>query len=263
MFTKGSRYRNLSELVFLTAEGERVRGKVLRLIPERESNVMHTVKGGDRLDLLAYKYYRDTSKWWQISDANPERPFPVDLLDTTPLVEELFVLTHADFEVRYAELIVALKHLGTVHSNIVSYFESKEPFESKQIVEPNFLEAAVLVIYEPARRASVLDAIQDYQFHRLGSFGFPQGTDFVEVFTLDDPKIKRDWDLVVATLSQSPGVVKVESSLADAMLTLVYNTEMVAKESLLSLMNQRGFIVDVTPASRVGRKINIPPNQIV
>ena len=65
----------------------------------------HTVNGGDRLDLLAYKYYGDTTKWWQICDANPDWHFPLDLLDLTPLVEQVLLLTHADFAVRYDQLI--------------------------------------------------------------------------------------------------------------------------------------------------------------
>jgi len=268
MFNRGSRYRNLSESVVLTAAGERIRGKVLRVIPGPESIVRHTVKLGDRLDLLAYKYYGDTTKWWQIGDANPARPFPVDLLDTAPLAEELFYLGHAGFEVRYAQLIIALKNIavkkdGAVRHDIVSYFDLKEPFEIEEIVEPNFLEESVLVTYEPANRAAVLAAIHDHEFHRLGSFAFSQGADLVEVFTIDDPEVKRGWNLLVAGLGQTAGVVKVESSLAERTLGLAYNTDMLTKESLLSLMDKQGFIVNATPSMRVGQKINIPPNQVV
>jgi hypothetical protein len=262
MFSKGSRYRNLSEFVFLTAEGERIRSKVLRVIPSRESNVLHTVKSGDRLDLLAYQYYGDTTKWWQISDANPHWPFPIDLLGTTPMVEERFSLTHADFEVRYDRLITALENIGTVGNDLISYFTVDEPFESQEIVKPNFLDVKVLVKYPPAKRALVLAAIQTQNFHRLSSFSFEQETDLVEVFTIDDPEVKRGWDLLVANLRQTPGVVTVESSLSDGLLTLVYNTAMVSRESLLGLINQQGFIVDVTPISRAGKKIHIPPNQV-
>jgi len=262
MFSKGSRYRNLSESVFLTAEGERIRSKVLRLIPPRESTVLHTVKGGDRLDLVAYKYYGDTTKWWQISDANPEWSFPVDLLGTTPLVEERFSLTHADFEVRYDRLITALKNLGVVGNDLVTYFTLNEPFESQEIAQPNFLEEKVLVKYPPANRALVLAAIRTHDFHRLSSFSFMQQTDLVEVFTIDDPEVKRRWRLLVSDLGQTPGVVAVESSVAEGIFTLAYNTETVARESLLGLINQQGFIVDITPISRIGRKIHIPPNQV-
>lgn len=266
MFSKGSRYRNLSELVFLTAEGERARGKVLRLIPALESTVTHTVKGGDRLDLLSYKYYGDTTKWWQISDANPERPFPVDLLDTTPLAEELFVLSHASFEVRYADLIVALKTSGEVHNYSTTYFQLIEPVTPvalPEVAKPNFVQEKVMVTYPEAKRADVLNAIKAQNFRHLESFSFAKGAEITEIFTIEYPEVKRGWALLVAEMAQTAGVVKVHSSLDEATLALVYNTDVVARESLLSLINLQGFIVDVTPSSRIGRKIRIPPNQVV
>ena len=39
----------------------------------------HVVVEGDRLDLLAARYYRDTELWWAIADANPEVFYPDDL----------------------------------------------------------------------------------------------------------------------------------------------------------------------------------------
>ena len=263
MFTKGSRYRNLSESAFLNAKGERLRGKDLRLIRVPESRVLHTVTGGDRLDLLAYKYYGDTTKWWQISDANPEWSFPVDLLDETPIVEELFTLTHPGFELRYAQLITALKNLGTVRNDSIGYFESKEPFESLKPVEPSFLAETVLVIYPPASRPQVLLAIQTQGFQRLDSFSFPQGPNIAESFTIDDPEAKRGWHSLVDSLSKTAGILDVQSSLTEATLTLVYNSSVVSRESLSGLTAANGFIVTAVPSSRIGRKIKIPPNQIV
>src|SRR4030095_7689313 len=96
MFTRGSRYRNLPETAVLNAKGEWVRGKDLRLIPARETllaptgqQVTHTVLEADRLDLLPLEYDGDTTRWWQVGDVNPELPFPTDLLDRRPLVEEV------------------------------------------------------------------------------------------------------------------------------------------------------------------------------
>jgi len=38
------------------------------------------VKEGDRLDLLAYRFYRSARKWWLIADANPDHMHPDELL---------------------------------------------------------------------------------------------------------------------------------------------------------------------------------------
>lgn len=32
----------------------------------------HIVSGSERIDNIAYAFYKDPSKWWTIADANPE-----------------------------------------------------------------------------------------------------------------------------------------------------------------------------------------------
>lgn len=270
MFSSNSRYRNLSESVFLNAKGERLRGKHLRLIRLPESIVMHTVTGGDRLDLLGYKYYGDTTKWWQISDANPRWPFPTDSLDQAPMVEEVFFLTHPDFETRYADLITALKNIGKVRNNQISYFDlqeqsnSTEPYEFLKLVEPSFLEETVLVTYAPANRPLVLAAIQGQGFHRLSSFSFPRDVvNVAESFSIDHPGAKRSWSELVATLRETPGIVQLQPTLTEATLVITYNSSMLDRGSLVSLIGTKGFEFDAMQSVRVGRKINVPPNQIV
>lgn len=39
-------------------------------IEERDDDVLHRVIVGERLDLLAYRYYNDSGLWWIISRAN-------------------------------------------------------------------------------------------------------------------------------------------------------------------------------------------------
>jgi len=39
------------------------------------------VKQGDRLDLLANRFYRDSRLWWLIAEANPDYLYPDDLLE--------------------------------------------------------------------------------------------------------------------------------------------------------------------------------------
>ena len=141
-----------------------------------------------------------------------------------------------------------------------SYFEFNGPVED--VLEPSFLESKVLVQYPPAQRAAVLAAIQAKAFRTLGSFSFAQGADLVEIFMLDDPVVKRNWDLLVANVNQMPGVVEAQSFMDEMKLVIVYNTDMVAKKSLLDLISAQGFIANSVPSGRIGRKINIPPNQL-
>lgn len=267
MFSKGSRYRNLDETVFLDAKGERSRGKALRRQKRNgssENQFLHTVLSGDRLDLLAYKYYSDTKRWWLIGDGNPEWPFPLDLLDPSPIVEEVFTLAHIDFEKRYSDLVIVLRSIGEVRSDSISFFGPNEPaFETTQTVRPSFLEETILVVYPPNRRSQVLSAIQAQGFHRLHSFGFPQNAQFAESFTIDDPAAKLSWQVLLEALRAMPGVVEVQAELTEATVNIVYNTAVTPREALSNLIGSQGFDFSAASNSRVGKKIRIPPNQFV
>src|SRR5262245_808884 len=114
MFIRGSRYRTVEESSPLDAAGRRLRGKNLRLIPPTTGSFQHTVHESDRIDLLAFKYYGDATKWWQIADANPQAALPTDLLDERPVIRERFLLRHPGFETRFRSLVLALGTIGPV-----------------------------------------------------------------------------------------------------------------------------------------------------
>lgn len=43
---------------------------IYKEIPESDNDIYVITQAGDRLDLLAYQYYGDTSLWWYIAKAN-------------------------------------------------------------------------------------------------------------------------------------------------------------------------------------------------
>lgn len=51
-----------------------------REIPLPPQSVVHTVGAGERLDLLANRYFGDPFQYWRIADANPALT-PEDILD--------------------------------------------------------------------------------------------------------------------------------------------------------------------------------------
>ncbi len=80
MFFKGSRYERVKDYVATDARGNRNRVKGIRRIPQQPKKATtYIVKEGDRLDLLAYTYYGDPTKFWLICDAN-QAMFPYELL---------------------------------------------------------------------------------------------------------------------------------------------------------------------------------------
>jgi nucleoid-associated protein YgaU len=79
MFFRGSRYATVPDAFISDATGRVIRYKTLRFIPETRAPAGHRVVGGERLDHIAYRYYRDPERFWRIADAN-RALWPDDLL---------------------------------------------------------------------------------------------------------------------------------------------------------------------------------------
>src|SRR6266568_1117605 len=87
MFSRISRYYGLPDVVDHDPRegGRTVVSKSLRTLPDVSGTFQHTILDGDRLDQLAFMYYRQPRKWWRICDANPEFLSPMELLGRGPL----------------------------------------------------------------------------------------------------------------------------------------------------------------------------------
>jgi nucleoid-associated protein YgaU len=80
MVFKGSRYANVGTYQASDAAGDTVTALNARFIPPTPAGYLHTYTGDERLDLIAYKFYRNPEKFWLIADANTEMD-PEDLLE--------------------------------------------------------------------------------------------------------------------------------------------------------------------------------------
>ena len=80
MFFKGSRYASVPEAVITDASGRVIRYKTTRFIPETVALLGHQVLAHERLDHIAFRYYRDPERFWRICDAN-RGLWPSDLLE--------------------------------------------------------------------------------------------------------------------------------------------------------------------------------------
>jgi nucleoid-associated protein YgaU len=78
----GSRYASLAGSVYTVTAPDGRQEPVLpiRFLPPTPATVRHTVQAGERLDLLAFRYYGNPQKFWLIADAN-------DALDPEDLLE--------------------------------------------------------------------------------------------------------------------------------------------------------------------------------
>jgi hypothetical protein len=261
MFFKGSRYRNLPESSPLDAAGERLLGKDLREIPPPlDGPFRHTVLEGERLDLLSFKYYGDSTKWWQIADANPQEAFPADLLDRSPLVKERFVLRNPDFESRLGILVqTELPAINVTIPDLTLLTDSKP-------AEPSFIETTLVVSYapSPAKHQQIVNAIESinvgFNFRRAFSWSAPPDT--LESVTFDDLTTRNAWRKMLEGLAII-GVLEVESSIAENSLDLLYNSALTPRQSIVTVIQAQGFTLEpaTTAFPTVGSKIVIPPHQ--
>lgn len=70
MFERGSRYEDVATAIHVGPDGRQHSYKLLRRIPDLVPRQVHLVVAGDRLDLIAYSYFRDPEQFWRICDAN-------------------------------------------------------------------------------------------------------------------------------------------------------------------------------------------------
>ena len=50
-------------------------------IPDQVDDISYVVKGFDRIDQLAFKFYKDPILWWVIAVANDMELLPTDLIE--------------------------------------------------------------------------------------------------------------------------------------------------------------------------------------
>lgn len=80
MFFSESRYLKVKDYTVKDAQGRAVKVKRTRPLSNPGGSFRYQVKEGDRLDLLAYRFYRNPRKWWLICDANADLMYPDELL---------------------------------------------------------------------------------------------------------------------------------------------------------------------------------------
>lgn len=117
MAFKNSRYRKLPTEVTIDYTGQSQRSQSLRRIANGSGRFLHRIVEGDRIDHLAYKYYKQADKWWQICDANPDFMSPQALLGKMPFVTQRFSIFLAlQQSPPWADLIRQLRHLVGVQN---------------------------------------------------------------------------------------------------------------------------------------------------
>ncbi len=80
MIFEGSRYERSKVLRVQDSKGVFHPTLYTDLQVDSSKFIRHTVIAGDRMDSLAFYYYRNAELWWFIAEANPEVFYPDDLV---------------------------------------------------------------------------------------------------------------------------------------------------------------------------------------
>ena len=80
MILKGSRYEKVGVYQAIDSSGAAFTALNIRFVPSTPAGFRHTLSDGERLDTLAYTYYRNPEKFWRIADANTAMD-PQDLIE--------------------------------------------------------------------------------------------------------------------------------------------------------------------------------------
>jgi hypothetical protein len=73
MFAQGSRYAQVQTAIYTDRAGGQHPYVLLRAFPPAApTRQLYSVASGDRLDLIAYRFFGDPLQFWRLCDANDE-----------------------------------------------------------------------------------------------------------------------------------------------------------------------------------------------
>ncbi|MGD9157547.1 MAG: hypothetical protein PVG39_04005 [Desulfobacteraceae bacterium] len=137
MFSKISRYNKLPDITITDSSNRILKSKALRLSPGVSGKFLHTVEETDRLDHLAYKYYKQPQKWWRICDANSEYMSPRSLLGKDSIKTTLFPLVWEGSFPPWSDLLkILFENIGIEHATLGT---KNLPFPEIELLDGDFL----------------------------------------------------------------------------------------------------------------------------
>jgi phage tail protein X len=254
MFSKGSRYKKLPDVITRDASGSAIPSKSLRLQAKADGKILHRIEDGDRLDHLAYKYYKQPGRWWRICDANPGFMFPQTMIGKDSMETIRFWLEVKNKQDNnFYELVEDLKELIGLEDlkiEIEAGYSAESPYEiTDQVL--NILQANGItdeVIQE-------LENIKDEIF--IGQKRFIARLRVI----LSAEQFENSADAIIKHSKKSANgeVIKLQMEQIEYILTLTYNQMSTTSIEIKKTIAALGFVVlREETVGRTGKTINIP-----
>jgi hypothetical protein len=239
----------------------------LRPIPEVGGKFLHTIEASDRLDHLAYKYYRQSLHWWRICDANPDAPSPRHLLGQVPQAAIEFAVRWTAASPPWNLLFGTLADLVGVEAIVKGGFpEEGQELESVIAVD----EATTLFTLDESLRTALDEGVNTQQYPPVlevalvtegllldGELRFTKvGTERWQI------EVRNSGARYLFSYSADLDVVTVYDTVQTHAWSvgLVYNTINLTQSDLSTTIEALGFeVIETTALTRIGRQIVIPP----
>lgn len=254
MFSKGSRYGRLPDVITTDASGSLIPSKSLRLKAKADGKILHTIEDGDRLDHLAYTYYKQPGKWWRICDANPGFMFPQSMIGKDSMETIRFCLELKDKQKdNLYELVKDLR-------NLIGLDDLKIEIEARYSAEsPYAITDQVLNIFQA-------NGITDEVTQELGNMKD-------EIFIGQERFIARLREILSAEQFDDSAMAIIKHSIKSVngeaitlqmeqikyILTLTYNQMSTTSIEIKKTIAALGFeVIREETVGRIGKSINIP-----
>lgn len=265
MFNRQSRYYRIPNQVTLDEQQRARESKGVRLLPEVSGKFFHTIESDDRLDQLAYKYYRKSKTWWHICDANPDSLSPLELLGDSVMVKGVLVVRWDDYLPPWNFLKTETRKILGVNSVILGAGVS-ERIET-DITPLNIIGTSSTIFIDELRTATTTQVISAALDAELQSHGIvPSNNLRIRMLSTDTVWEIEDIDaqaIIQYRLASGPPA---ELNLYDTAisnqwsLAITFNSNLILVEEVISQIENLGFsVTDSELTGRVGKKIFIPP----
>lgn len=264
MFLKISRYRTLPDIVTTDAKSRTLESKALRLLPEVSGEFLHTVEEVDRLDHLAYKYYKQPQKWWRICDANPEYMSPQSLLGNDSIKTTLFPVVWEGSLPPWSDLLNSVSEMIGIEN--VTVGTPNVPFADIQI-----FDGPLLFNIDVGLKTDLDTAVRTQEFstplrQALEDNGltFIHGASFFFV-AKNEWRISELMTMQYYNFKLEEGTLNVYESLVrySWLLMIAHNEMTASSQAVANQISTFGFnIGQPQPMGRVGKQIVIPPNTV-
>lgn len=264
MFSSNSRYYKLKNVAKQDSVGRISSSKELRLLPQTSGKYQHVIEDTDRLDNMAFKYYKKPGQWWRICDANPEFMSPRALIGKEPLRQTSFDLQWDGIRAPWYQLMMLLQdEVGVL--KVLPGTES-QPYPEVELYDSGFLFALDAGLLAEITASILVQEMTPGLLAGFSAAGYVLGTSIH--FSQPD---ENHWILVeqptdsIFSIRLQEGVLNVYQGARHLSwsVTVYYNDNNITSEIMLGKIESDyglGFVAG-SPADigRVGKPIVVPP----